>query len=92
MTQLRHLIPRADEKALWARKDTLQVLNRDPLRLHKEAFIRYLDAKGKELYEEASSEEDRKAADTYLTELTAAWKVEAKAHNERRQGGVPQHA
>ena len=92
MTELRHLIPRADEKALWAKKDTLQVLTRDPMKLHKEAFIRYLDAKGTELYEEASSEQDRQAADIYLTELTAAWKAEAKAHNERRHDGVPHPA
>lgn len=89
MTELRHLIPRAAEKALWAKKDSLQVLSRDPMRLHKEALIRYLDAKGTELYEEASNEQDRQAADAYLTRLASEWKAEAKAHNERRHDGVP---
>lgn len=84
MTELRYIIPEADVKALWTHKDKLQVLSRDPMRLHKDAFIKYLEAKGAALYAEASNEQDREAADAYLTQLAFDWKLEAKAHNERR--------
>lgn len=78
MPQLRHIIPKHQEKALWALKDKLEVLSRDPVHLHKTAFVEYLRAKGEQLYAEAANEADVQAADAYLTKLTLDWKAEAE--------------
>ena len=84
MTEMRFILRQEDVDALWTHKDKLRILSKDPMRLHKDAFIQYLEAKGAALYEEASNEQDREAADAYLTQLAVDWKLEAKAHNERR--------
>lgn len=82
MPQLRHII--SNPKELWSLKDKLEVVTANPLQLHKAAFLEYLRVKGEILYAEAESDEDIAAADAYLTELSVAWKEEAKAINERR--------
>ena len=80
MTQLRYVVPTATANALWSLKDELQVLSRDPMKLHKTAFMQYLRAKGEQLYADATSDADQQAADAILTELAINWKKAAKAH------------
>ncbi len=82
--ELRHIIPNDQEKAVWTFKDGLEILSKDPLKLHKTAFLQYLRAKGEQLYAEATSDEDAQAADAYLAHVTMAWKAEAtRIHNAR---------
>lgn len=80
MTQLRYVVPNETANALWRLKDELDVLSRDPMKLHKTAFMAYLRAKGEQLYADATSEADQQAADAYLTELAIDWKKAAKIH------------
>jgi hypothetical protein len=75
--ELRHIIPKHQEEAVWTFKDELQILSKDPLNLHKTAFVEYLRAKGEQLYAEATSDEEAQAADAYLAQITLAWKDEA---------------
>lgn len=75
--EIRHIIPKEQEKATWELKDTLQILQADPLKLHKAAFVDYLRAKGEQLYAEAGNEDERQQIDAYLAQITVAWKAEA---------------
>ncbi len=83
--EIRHIIPKDQEKATWELKDTLQILTQDPLKLHKSAFVDYLRAKGEQLYAEATSERDRQAIDAYLAQITVAWKAEATRKYDARR-------
>lgn len=84
MPEIRHIISKAQAKELWSLKDRLEVLSKNPLTLHKKAFLEYLRVKGEMLYAEAQTDADIKAADIWLTHLSVQWKEEAKAINERR--------
>jgi hypothetical protein len=79
------MVPKTQVKALWDTKDKLEVLAKDPMRLHKELFVDYLKAKGEAMMDEG---EPHEAIQAYLTQLTVEWKAEAKAIYERRQAIV----
>ena len=80
-TQLRRLIPAEQEKALWTFKDELDILSRDPMKLHETAFLKYLKALGEQLYDRGLVPEDM--IEDHLRALTADWKQAA-----RRRHGV----
>ena len=83
--ELRHIIPKDQEKAVWELKDTIQILTADPLKLHKSKFVEYLRAKGEQLYAEAANEDERQAIDAYLAQITVAWKAEATRKYDARR-------
>ena len=76
MSELRHLISKQQEKALWKHKDELDILSKDPMGLHKTAFLKYLAAKAEAMYAEAP-EDQRPAVDKFLRKLAQDWKAEA---------------
>lgn len=80
MPELRHLLDKPTSKAMWALKDNLDILSKDPMRLHKTAFVEYLRAKGEQLQDEGA---DIISVRSRLRILTDQWKQEAKKHATR---------
>lgn len=81
MAQLRHLID--NEKDIWHLKDELELLRQNPIHMHKQKFIDYMEAKAKELYARYVEEGDPhelavKKAQMSLNEDAKAWKREAR--------------
>lgn len=87
MAQLRHMIPKSDEKALWDTKDGLALLSGDPLQMHKGKFVNYLKAKGEALLEDYLSvgmdpDEAHAKMSADLAAIAVDWKEEARRRHQ----------
>lgn len=76
MTTMKHM---ADE-ATWDKAKELAILAQDPTKLHKTAFLEYLEVKARQLAEDRAIDE----VETELRAVTNAWKQAAKAKARKR--------
>lgn len=90
MASIRNMLGEAEREAVYAFKDRIredQVLRRDPMRLNRTQFDRYLRAKGRAVIQEQMDQHgDREMAmmkaKIALVLLDDAWRQEAKRINE----------